>query len=107
METVDREHGVDILVDVGVIETAVRDHELRRRSVKLNRSVAEVAGCIERNLALLVDASGRDESDLAFGERFLQLSENRWGSDRNKDFRLHTFYSGKAHDDSSFFKQLR
>nr|WP_294151501.1 hypothetical protein [uncultured Selenomonas sp.] len=69
MQAIDREHGVDILVDVGVVEAAMRDHELGRRRVELDRAVGEITGRIERRLALLVDAACRDKGDLAFTER--------------------------------------
>ena len=88
MQTVNREHGVDILVDVGIVEAAMRDHELRRRRVELDRAVGEIAGRIEWNLALLMDAACRDERDLAFGKRLLELGEDRRRRERDKDFGL-------------------
>ena len=95
MQAVDREHGVDILVDVGVVKAAVRDHELRGWRVELDRAVREIAGRVERHLALLVDAAGRDERDLAFGKRLLELRENGRWRERDEDFGLESFDSGK------------
>ena len=95
VQAIDREHGVDVLVDVGVVEAAMRDHELGRRRVELDRAVGEITGRIEWRLAFLVDAACRDEGDLAFGKRLLELGEDGRRRDRDKDFGLESFDRGK------------
>ena len=71
MKTVDREHGIDIFVDIGVIEASVCNHQHIGRGVKRDRTIRKISGCIEWCLIFAMDTAGCDKCDFTFTQWLL------------------------------------
>ena len=93
VQTVDRKHRIDILVDVGVVKSAVCYHQFRGWRVEWNHSVGEVSRGIEWRLRFYMDSACRNECNLAFVERLFEFREYRFWCNRNEYFRLHSFFT--------------
>ena len=86
-QSVDGQHGVDVLVDVRVVEAAVGDHQLVARRIARYFAEGVISGRVERRLRLLVDAAGGDEGDGAFAERLGDRRPDGRGRDGHEDLR--------------------
>ena len=71
MKTINREHSINVFVDIGIIEAAVRNHKLIGRCIEFNGSVRKITGCVERFLVFFMNTACRNKCHFAFIEGFL------------------------------------
>ena len=88
LQSCDREHAVDVLVNVGVVVTTVCYHQIVFFGLVRDLSPCEVSSQVESLLILSVNAGSCCESNCHLAERLCYRSPNWLRSDRYEYLRL-------------------